>query len=140
MNLTQNLLNLIFPPVCGFCNNIDKNFLCDKCLKKYDELKISNIDDYSNVPVYFREHYYTFKYENEIRDFIIKYKFDEKSYLYKTFSKFILQDKVFVENFIYKYDVILSVPIHKKRMKVRGYNQSRLIAEDIAGSLREGLL
>ena len=43
-----------------------------------------------------------------------------------------MQDKIFTENFINKYDVIISVPIHNKRMKTRGYNQSKLIAKEIA--------
>ena len=127
-----NILNLIFPPTCGFCGEVNTNFLCNKCKNKYQELKISNINDYSNVPVFFEEHYYAFKYQDEIRKLIIKYKFEEHSYLYKTFSVFILQDKIFTEKFINKYDVIISVPIHNKRMKTRGYNQSKLIAKEIA--------
>ena len=43
-----------------------------------------------------------------------------------------MQDKIFTEKFINKYDVIISVPIHNKRMKTRGYNQSKLIAKEIA--------
>lgn len=132
MKIIDNILNLIFPPTCGFCGEVNTNFLCNKCKNKYKELKISNINDYSNVPVFFEEHYYAFKYQDEIRNLIIKYKFEEHSYLYKTFSVFILQDKIFTEKFINKYDVIISVPIHNKRMKTRGYNQSKLIAKEIA--------
>ena len=132
MRVTNNILNLLFPPTCGICGEINIDFLCDKCKNKYQELKISNINDYSSVPVFFEEHYYVFKYENEIRDLIIKYKFEEHSYLYKTFSNFILQDKLFIEKFIKKDDIIISVPIHNKRMKTRGYNQSKLIAKDVA--------
>ena len=120
MRVTNNILNLLFPPTCGICGEINIDFLCDKCKNKYQELKISNINDYSSVPVFFEEHYYVFKYENEIRDLIIKYKFEKHSYLYKTFSNFILQDKLFIEKFIKKYDIIISVPIHNKRMKTRG--------------------
>ena len=41
------------------------------------------------------------KYVGIVRDAIIKYKFDEKAYLYKTFAKIILNDKkicTFMEN------------------------------------------
>lgn len=132
MNYAEKILNLIFPPVCGFCNDINENFLCSKCIRKFGGIKISNIDDYSTQPVFFKEHFYIFKYENEIRDLILDYKFNEKSYLYMTFARFISKDKVFKEQFINKYDCIISVPIHKKRFKTRGYNQSALISKEIA--------
>ena len=34
--------------------------------------------------------------------------------------------------FLKSYDIILSVPLHNKRLKERGYNQSKLIAEELA--------
>ena len=34
-----------------------------------------------------------------------------------------------------KYDIIIPVPIHRKRMKKRGYNQSELIARNIGRSI-----
>ncbi|MBR3720457.1 MAG: ComF family protein [Clostridia bacterium] len=123
---------MIFPPVCGFCNEINDNFLCDKCERKLEQEKISKVDDYNNQPVFFDKHFYLFQYHKDIRDYIIKYKFDEKSYMYKSFSKLFINDKVFTTDFINKYDVIISVPIHRKRMKQRGYNQSELIAKDVA--------
>ena len=128
----EKLLNLIYPPVCGFCDAINENFVCDACYKKYNELKISNIQNYANDPVYFDEHFYIFKYEKELREMIIKYKFNEKSYMYKSFAKLIYEDKLFIEDFIKKYDFIISVPVHKKRYKTRGYNQSELIAKEVA--------
>lgn len=33
--------------------------------------------------------------------------------------------------YLKSYDIILSVPLHKKRLKQRGYNQSQLIAEEL---------
>lgn len=129
--LKDKILNLFFPPVCGFCNEINEDFLCDKCRRRIESIKISNIDSYINKSVYFDESCYIFKYEKDIRDMIIKYKFEERSYLYKTFSRVICEDVIF-SDFVKKYDCIISVPIHKKRMKLRGYNQSKLVAEDVA--------
>ena len=131
MKIKDIVLNLIFPPVCGFCNEIDSNFLCEKCKNKLSLATISKIDEYVNVPVYFDEHFYMFKYEKEIRNFILKYKFDEKSYMFKSFAKLMCDDNVFKDRFINEFDYIVSVPIHKKRYKQRGYNQSELIAKEI---------
>lgn len=131
LRIRNIVLDLIYPPVCGFCNEINNDFLCNKCRNKLKSMKISKIDDYRNAPVYFDEHFYMFKYEREIRDFIIKYKFDEKSYMFKSYAKLLQEDECFRNNFIDKYDYIISVPIHKKRFKQRGYNQSELIAKEI---------
>ena len=70
---------------------------------------------------YFDEFISIFKYEGLIRKIILDYKFNEKSYMYKTFMNFILKNKNIFEN-IKKYDTIMPVPISKKRYKERGYN------------------
>ncbi len=44
----------------------------------------------------------------------------------------IFEDKIFKEQLVNKYDSIISVPIHKKRLRDRGYNQSALIAKELA--------
>ena len=74
---------------------------------------------------------YLFKYEGQIRSLILDYKFNEKSYLYLTFVNFLLKNEKIFEN-IKKYDKIIPVPISNKRYKERGYNQSLLIAKEIA--------
>lgn len=79
----------------------------------------------------FDEHIYMFKYEGAIRRIILQYKFQEKSYLYKTIVNFLLKNKKMFE-IIKTYDTIVPVPISKKRKRTRGYNQSYLIAKDIA--------
>lgn len=132
MTITDKILNIIFPPVCGFCNEINDEFLCEKCRKKFELIKTSKIDNYENDPVYFDEHFYMFKYEKDVREYILKYKFNEKSYMYKSFAKLITEDKIFKEILADKIDCIVSVPVHKKRFKLRGYNQSCLIAKEIA--------
>ena len=72
-----------------------------------------------------------FKYEGVVRRYILKYKFQDKSYLYKTFVNFLLKNEKFFE-IIKSYDTIIPVPISKERQKERGYNQSYLLAKDIA--------
>lgn len=72
-----------------------------------------------------------FKYEGKIRELLLEYKFFEKSYLYKTFSALILKDKKVCSQ-IKKYDIILPVPIYIKKKKIKGYNQTELIAKEIA--------
>lgn len=124
-----NLINLIYPNVCGICDKISNNNICKKC-----ELMINNISEYK-IEYYknknFTKHLYLFKYQGIIREKIIDYKFNDKPYLYKMFVEIILKNKK-INNFFKNYDIIIPVPIHKKRNKHRGYNQSELIAKSIA--------
>lgn len=130
----ETFLNVLFPPSCGFCGKLDNNYICNTCLAKYSLLKQSKTLNYFNNSqnhFNFQEHFYLFDYKSEVRNYIIQYKFNEKSYLYKTFVKLFVDDVAFA-NFIKKYDIITCVPLSKKRFKSRGYNQSGLIAKEIA--------
>ena len=84
-----------------------------------------------NPYIFFEELISIFPYQNIIREQIIDYKFNEKSYLYKTFTNFLIKNQKVFEK-IKSYDKIIPVPISKKRKKERGYNQSLLIAREIS--------
>ena len=105
------ILDLIFPPACGFCGELCNNFLCKKCEQKFEQVKNSDVIDCKNDPVFFDEHFYLFRYKNDIREYIINYKFKEKSYLYKSFSEIFIKDETFINQFIKKYDIIISVRV-----------------------------
>ena len=128
----MHTLEYIFPPSCGVCGKLGKDYLCEKCekeLRKYEiDLEQDLVEEDSDKII---RKLHIFKYKELIRKLIIQYKFDDKSHLYKTFCKFIVKnEKLF--DFIKSYDIIVPVPIHKKRMRERGYNQSELIAKDLA--------
>ena len=121
LNIIEKLLNIIFPIQCGICGKLGNN-ICDECynnLKKYEIRK-----QYEDV-------FFAYKYEGIIRNLIIKYKFNDKAYLYKTFSEILLKNKNLCK-FLESYDIIIPVPLHKKRLKERGYNQADLITKEIA--------
>lgn len=124
-------MNLIYPPKCGICGKICKESLCKKCEKKLESNTIWEIKENQNPYMFFEELISIFKYEGIIRDKIIDYKFNEKSYLYKTFTIFLLKNKKVFEK-IQSYDTIIPVPISEKRKKTRGYNQSLLISREIS--------
>ena len=137
LKIQEKISNILYPPICGICEKINKDGLCPKCnleLKKQAEVNIlqkEEIEENIKKEKYFEELMYIFKYEGQVRKLILDYKFNEKSYLYKTFVNFLLKNEKIFEN-IKKYDKIIPVPISKKRNKERGYNQSMLIAEEIA--------
>ncbi len=127
--IKEQLLNLIYPQVCGICGKGKNTYLCKKCENKLKTIAIFGKDEY--LDKYFENHYYIFKYDNLIRNLIIDYKFNEKPYLYRSFLEFLNKyQKKYVQFEI--YDIIIPVPISKKRKKERGYNQSLLIAKEMA--------
>ena len=89
-----------------------------------------------------------FRYEGELREVFLKYKFRDKSYLREFFadsiSRLITESKSNsknneisnkkVYNFLNQYDIITPVPLHSKRKLERGYNQAeqvlKLVFED----------
>lgn len=79
----------------------------------------------------FNELIYAFKYEGLIRKLILDYKFNDKPYIKNTLVEILLNNEKIFEK-IKKYDTIIPVPISSKRKKERGYNQSLLIANEIA--------
>lgn len=131
MNIKEEILNLIFPPVCSFCGKIDRNCLCEDCKIKLKKLEHFNIDRYNKKDVYFNEHIYLFQYENFIREQIINYKFNNKPYYYMTFEKIFINNKKICDN-LKSYDIIVSVPMHNKKKRERGYNQTEIIAKQLS--------
>ena len=126
--LYQKILDLIYPPNCLICGKNSEEYLCKKCEKILEKYAINKIDQYLNKN--FSKHAYIFKYEGKIRSLIIDYKFNDKSYLCELFVKFLIKNKK-ICRFFKTYDIIMPVPIHKKRESQRGYNQSTLIARKI---------
>lgn len=126
----MKILDLLFPPTCEFCGKVGK-YVCDNCYKKviYLELKKEEKND----------KFFMYKYDNEIRKLILKYKFEDKSYLCNFFADKILNSSEAVE-FIKQYDIIVPVPLHKKRFLERGYNQTKEVAKIISNKINKNVL
>ena len=142
MDFFNKALEYILLPCCGVCGKIGEGYLCAKCGKELEKYYVvgDNVhkDSINNVNYNLVENsiknveiMHIFKYSEIIRKLIIQYKFNDKAYLYKTFCEIIVKDKKAFD-FIKSYDIIIPVPIHKKRMRERGYNQSELISKELA--------
>ena len=125
----KHAINLIYPNVCGVCDKICKEDLCEKCEIKLKNIAKVKVDKYKDKN--FNKHLYLFKYEGIIKERLIKFKFDERPYIYKSFVKFLIKNKKTCD-FLKSYDIIIPVPIHYNRKVTRGYNQSALISKEIA--------
>ena len=91
IEILEKIINAIFPPVCAFCGQTSLESVCKECLKKMQNCEKARIDKYLNKN--FESHIYLFKYEEPIREQIIEYKFRNKPYYYKTFTKILINNK-----------------------------------------------
>lgn len=134
--ILEKILDIFYPQVCGICGNINTKALCNKCkikLQKEFEFRVDNYNEDNSKNFY--EHYSFFKYENLIRNQILALKFKEKPYMYKTITNFLKNEQKNLEN-LKKYDIMVIVPISKKRKKERGYNQSELLAKELSKNIK----
>ncbi|NLC87452.1 MAG: ComF family protein [Clostridiaceae bacterium] len=130
--LYKQFENIVFPQCCLICGKLSEDIWCEKCKKEMlKEKKFIIEENKQNKKCYFESHIYFFQYKDNIRKLILDYKFNDKSYLYKIFSEIITKNKK-TYRILKKYDIITPVPIHRKRKKQRGYNQSYLIAKEIS--------
>ena len=134
--MKEIILNLMYPNVCGICEKVCKESLCKKCELILEKYKVNSIKNCTNnKKVHFDYCINMLKYESIIREKIIEFKFNEKAYLYKTFAKIMLKDEKICRFLQDQYDIIIPVPMYKNKKKLRGYNQTELMAKELAEHL-----
>jgi ComF family protein len=140
----KNLINLFFPKVCVGCKNVliqQEKVICIHCLH---ELPVTNlhVNDskliskvfYGTINLQHATALFYYPKKGVVRQMIhhLKYKNQEKisSYLGKWLG-------LELKNCGYynTIDVVIPVPLHKKRMRERGYNQVEGFAKELALSL-----
>lgn len=112
-------LEIVTPPWCEICgiNNIDA--VCDVCA--------------TTPPRYGKLRTIAF-YDDILQKIIHLYKFQKRKSLAKHLSYIMIKHQP--QDFDFKeYDYILPIPIHKNRLRERGFNQSTLIAQGISNEI-----
>jgi Predicted amidophosphoribosyltransferases len=141
------ILDLIYPPKCIVCDNIiefgSKKFLCDECKDLFKTItgrrcekcsrpikhgKLCSICTKKNF--YFDKNYSLFVYDELMQDLIHRFKFKNHPAIGKGLGKIMAHEINF--DVIKNVDYILAVPIHKIRRRNRGFNQSEILAKEIA--------
>ena len=143
------LSDMFFPRniKCVFCkdelNNNEFNSTCELCLSSLPfinkacprcggvlpseatgvcvDCKINNYE--------FVQAFSVFEYKNQVSKVLHDLKYNKKKYLVEPIAKYMAQ-KINILNI--SVDLITCVPIHKDRLKLRGFNQSELISKEIS--------
>lgn len=145
----RTLIDYIYPPRCPICDDIlegRKNFPCVKCYHKISYIKSPRCmkcgkqldDEYKEYcfDCVKKRHYYTrgiavWSYQDSIKQSIYNFKYNNR----RDNSKFYANEIIRIYGRMIKswdVDVIIPIPIHKKRKQKRGFNQAELIAREIS--------
>lgn len=134
-NLKTEILDFLFPPICGICGKLDKNWICDVCRKRIKKLEKFNSNYKIEGNMYFDKFLYCYTYKGIIRKLLLQYKFSNKAYLSYFFANLILNNKK-IDEILKFYDIMIPVPMDKIKKKKRGYNQTELISSILCKKLK----
>ena len=150
-NIKSCFWGLFFPKTCVICGNINPYGICTKCSEKYRIIGEPRcmccgkpIQDEESELCYdcvvhekhFEEGKSLWIHSESIKQSIHSFKYKNKRIFAETYAQLLVQ---YYETYIIKWEIdgIIPVPIHKKRRKVRGYNQSEVLAEKIVEYLEQ---
>ena len=140
MGIFKTINNLLFIPeyICLLCKeNLGdySKYICNDC-KELIEFIHREVDlDLNNI----NGIYYSIQYNRFIKEKIHSFKFQGKSYLYKPFGE-ILVETIKVKKLKEKVNAVAFVPLHRRKEGLRGYNQSKLLAQYVRDNINLPLL
>lgn len=141
------LINLIFPPKCILCGKVVEEYdtLCHDCWKDIEfiqkpfcskcssplQMEISEDDLCANClknpPLYIKSRS-AMVYSDETAKIIFKFKFYDKPHIKKFMAKTMVKAS---QDIIKNVDILIPIPLHKKRLIFRRYNQALILANEI---------
>lgn len=142
--MLQDFLSLIYPRNCVACGNSlfkHEDQVCNYC---YSNLPKTNFHKqtrnpvdilfYGRTPLLLASSFYLFQKKGSIQKIMHAIKYKHNKDLAVLVGKWYAED-LREDPIISKADYIIPVPLHSKKFKIRGYNQS----EEFARGLSEGL-
>ena len=148
MNLLRtyisDFVSLIFPELCAACHTslvANEDVLCTDCLYNLPytnfHLQPSNIvaqQFWGKLPVEAAYAMYFFNKGGKVQKLMHHFKYDGMQHIGNLLGSIagrqLLQNDIFAN-----VDYIIPVPLHKKRLRERGYNQSACFADGLAKKL-----
>lgn len=130
MNVMDMLLDLLFPRKCAFCRRLTQNgaTVCPHCREKLPYTNYAARQDFPNLDACYSPLYYT----EEVRQSLLRYKFGGLRMYASVYGEYLA--KCIDENRI-SCDSITWVPLSRMRLRRRGYDQARLLAEEVSRRL-----
>lgn len=119
-------------PICG--EKLEKFNLCKNCLDnlEFDPNHSYKIDGLRDVLV-------SFQYSGIGKELIKKFKFNGELFLDQIIGDLMIE-KLFKTSYLSEFSNITYVPMTKKKKSIRGFNQSKILAQYIAKNLDLNLI
>ena len=129
MKIFKFLIDLFYPYKCVFCETVLKDTdICRDCEK---DLPYTKGDSTIQKFPFIKKCLSPLYYKDNVRDAVLRYKFfGNESYSIR--FGIIMADCIENNLDCGSIDVISWVPLSRKRLRKRGYNQSRLLAKEIS--------
>lgn len=127
--MIESLLDIIFPKTCLICGKQENCYICSSCLQLFDvKAHIIKSNKEYNYLIYLLD------YKNKNRKDMLGFKFYDKAYMSEYFIELLIKDKK-VCKFLKEFDIIIPVPTTENKKKIRGYNQTELLAKSLGKNL-----
>lgn len=141
-DLVKGLLEIIYPLHCGACGGAG-GALCKPCIDTFRPVKPDSSCPICGRPVgqrlvcgecmnekrTFEEGLYGFYFEARLRDAVHAFKFTGRKDVGRCLTNLAKEN---ILPFSEKFDCIVPMPVTEKRLRIRGFNQSFIIAEEIS--------
>ncbi len=142
--MLRDLLYLFFPSYCSACDNTlfkNEQVICTRCrhelpLTHYHHLNVKKIEKvfYGRIPVINATALFSFQKESLVQNLIHNLKYRGQENIGVTLGQWLGSELQQIPNY-QEIDIIIPVPIHKKRLAERGYNQVTKFGKEIATKL-----
>lgn len=132
MKVIPFLLDLLYPPRCAFCHDFletSREGICAHCKTGLPFAQNGGRQHFPFIPVCVSP----FNYEGNVRESLLRYKFGGATGYAKVYGR-LVAETVRAE-LPGAYDIITWVPLSRKRLRQRGYDQARLLAKATAKAL-----
>lgn len=142
--MIKNLINLLFPAICNGCNTLllsNESVLCSKCRHDLPFTNHYLVKDnetfkkfYGRLPVSHASSVVYFHKKGIVQQLIhnLKYKGAEEV---GTLFGMLYYSKLKGIHAFEKFDIVIPVPLHKKKQNERGYNQITQFGTALASGL-----
>ncbi|MES2565998.1 MAG: phosphoribosyltransferase family protein [Bacteroidota bacterium] len=146
--MIQDFLSLIYPRNCVACGNSlykHEDQICNYC---YTNLPKTNFHSghrnpvdslfYGRIPLLLASSFYLFQKKGSIQKILHAIKYKSNKDLAVLVGKWYAED-LKTDPVISRSDYIVPVPLHSKKLKMRGFNQSEEFAKGLAEGLKTSL-
>ncbi|MGN1267747.1 MAG: double zinc ribbon domain-containing protein [Dorea sp.] len=152
MNIWRNIKKNLWPEICPFCGKIHKYGICPDCRKKIEKLRVVEPRCMKcGKPVRYKEQEYchdcmhtrhffdrglsAWLHKEPVNLSIYQFKYNNQ----REFARYYAQEiwnryQDIIRSWAVEF--IIPVPLHKKRRRNRGYNQSAILAKELGRLLK----